>query len=129
MSDYRLHLADELDMDTVMAEDFFFEGQMVFEKPLLIKGRFKGEIKSHGDLYINKGAEVEARIEAGRVWLKGNVKGEVTTGEKLELFSESSMEGNISTPDLIVQSGCRFRGCCEMPERPKKQEERKKNEK
>ncbi len=126
MSDYRLHQADELDMDTVMAEDFFFEGQMVFEKPLMIKGRFKGDIKSRGDLYINEGADVEARIEAGRVWLKGSVTGEIKTAEKLELFSESSMEGNVSTPDLIVQSGCRFRGCCEMPRRQKKQEEPRK---
>lgn len=123
MADYRLRYTDETDMDTVMAEDFFFEGQMVFEKPLLIKGRFKGDIKSQGDLYINEAADVEARIEAGKVWLKGRVKGEVTAHEKIELFSDSTMEGNISTPELIVQSGCRFRGCCEMPDRPKKREE------
>jgi cytoskeletal protein CcmA (bactofilin family) len=110
-------------MDTVMAEDFFFDGQMVFEKPLLIKGRFKGDIKSAGDLYLDEKADVEARIEAGKVWLKGKVKGEVKAHEKIELFDRSSMEGNISTPDLIVQSGCRFRGLCEMPERREKREE------
>ncbi len=123
MSDYRLHQADELDMDTVLSEDFFFEGQIVFEKPLMIKGRFKGDIKSRGDLYINQGAEVEARIEAGRVWLRGSVTGEIRTSEKLELFSGSSLEGDISTPDLIIQSGCRFQGHCEMPRRAIKKEE------
>lgn len=124
MSDYRLHYTDEHDMDTVMAEDFFFEGRMIFEKPLLVKGRFKGDINSQGDLYINEGAEVDARIEAGRVWLKGSVKGEIKTSRKLELFSESSMEGNISTPELIVQSGCRFRGSCDMPQKPISREEK-----
>jgi cytoskeletal protein CcmA (bactofilin family) len=123
MSDYKLRYTDESDLDTVMAEDFFFEGQMLFEKPLLIKGRFKGDIRSQGDLYINKEAIVEAKIEAGRVWLKGTVKGEVSARRKLELFSDSSMEGNISTPELIVQSGCRFRGYCDMPDQPKRKEE------
>ena len=123
MSDYSNRYTDELDMDTVMAEDFFFEGQMVFEKPLLVKGKFKGDIKSQGELHINEGAEMDARIEAGKVWLKGRVKGEIKAHEKLELFSSAVMEGNISTPELIVQSGCRFRGCCEMPERPKPAEE------
>jgi cytoskeletal protein CcmA (bactofilin family) len=128
MSDYRLHYTDENDMDTVMSEDFFFEGHVSFEKPLLIKGRFKGSIASGGDVYINKGAVVEAKIEAGRVWLKGSVKGEIKTQSKLELFSDSSMEGNISTPDLIIQSGCRFHGFCEMPARLPQKTEEPKNE-
>jgi cytoskeletal protein CcmA (bactofilin family) len=116
MSDYRQHYADENDMDTVMSEDFFFDGQVTFEKPLLVKGRLKGAITSQGDVYINKGAVVEAKIEAGSVWLKGSVKGEIKTSGKLELFSGSSMDGNISTPDLVIQSSCYFRGHCDMPQ-------------
>jgi cytoskeletal protein CcmA (bactofilin family) len=127
MSDYRLHYTDETDMDTIMSEDVFFEGQMSFEKPLLIKGRLKGGVTSQGDLYINKDAVVEAKVEAGRVWLKGSVKGEVRTSGKLELFSGSSMDGNISTPDLVIQSGCYFRGHCDMPQQKKTEEPKNEN--
>jgi cytoskeletal protein CcmA (bactofilin family) len=127
MSDYRQHYTDETDMDTIMSEDVFFDGQVSFEKPLLIKGRFKGSIASQGDVYINQGAVVEARIEAGRVWLKGSVKGEIKTQSKLELFSGSSMEGNVSTPDLIIQSGCHFRGHCDMPQQKKTEEPKYEN--
>jgi cytoskeletal protein CcmA (bactofilin family) len=128
MSDYRSHYTDENDMDTIMSEDFFFDGHVSFEKPLLIKGRFKGSITSQGDVYINKGAVVEAKIEAGRLWLRGSVKGEIKTQTKLELFSDSSMEGNISTPDLVIQSGCRFQGLCEMPAEFREKIEEPKNE-
>jgi len=85
MSDYRQHYTDENDMDTIMSEDVFFDGQVSFEKPLLIKGRMKGSISSTGDVHINKGAVVEAKIEAGRVWLQGSVKGEIKTSGKLEI--------------------------------------------
>ncbi|MDR1932408.1 MAG: polymer-forming cytoskeletal protein [Spirochaetales bacterium] len=127
MSDYRQHYTDETDMDTVISGDVFFDGQVSFEKPLLIKGRLKGSITSAGDVYINKGAVVEARIEAGRVWLKGSVKGEVRTSGKLELFSGSSMDGNVSTPDLVIQSGCYFRGHCDMPQQKKIEETKNEN--
>ncbi|MDR1316660.1 MAG: polymer-forming cytoskeletal protein [Spirochaetales bacterium] len=127
MSDYRQHYTDENDMDTVMSEDFFFDGQLSFESPLLIKGRLKGSITSSGDVYINKDAVVEAKIEAGNVWLKGSVKGEIKTSGRLELFSGSSMDGNISTPDLVIQSACYFRGQCDMPQLKKSEESRGEN--
>jgi cytoskeletal protein CcmA (bactofilin family) len=117
MSDYRLHYTDEADMDTVMSGDCFFEGEAAFEKPFLIKGRFKGAIQSGGDLHVGEDAVVEAKIEVGKMWLKGSVKGEVKTSGRLELFPDSSLEGNISTPDLIIQSGCHFAGHCDMPAR------------
>jgi cytoskeletal protein CcmA (bactofilin family) len=127
MPDYRQHYTDEADMDTVMSEDFFFDGQLTFERPLLIKGRLKGSITSAGDVYINRGAVVEAKIEAGNVWLKGSVKGEIKTSGRLELFSGSSMDGNISIPDLVIQSACYFRGYCDMPAPKKIEEERSEN--
>jgi len=120
MSDYRKHYADENDMDTIMSEDVIFDGHVSFEKPLLVKGRLKGSISTTGDVHINKGAVVEAKIEAGQVWLQGSVKGEIKTSGKLELFAGSSMDGNISTPDLVIQSGCYFRGYCDMSGQKKK---------
>ena len=114
-------------MDTVISEDVFFDGQVSFEKPLLIKGRLKGAISSAGDIYINKDAVVEAKIEAGRVWLKGSVKGDIKTSGRLELFSGSTMDGDISTPDLVIQSGCHFRGRCDMPVQRKFEEPKNEN--
>ncbi|HOV38356.1 MAG TPA: polymer-forming cytoskeletal protein [Spirochaetales bacterium] len=117
MSDFRSEYIDETEIDTVLSEDFFFEGEMTFEEPLLIKGKLKGDLRSSSILYIEESADMETRVEAERVILKGKVKGEILAKKKLEMFEKAIMEGNISTPDLVIQSGCRFSGCCKMPER------------
>jgi cytoskeletal protein CcmA (bactofilin family) len=107
---------DESEIDTILAEDFEFDGELTFEKPLLIKGKFKGDIRTEGDLYISDKAQVEATIEAGTVSVRGEVQGDINARQKLEMYSSSILKGNIVAPDLIMQSGCRFNGVCSMPE-------------
>ncbi|MFQ3621429.1 MAG: polymer-forming cytoskeletal protein [Spirochaetales bacterium] len=119
MSDFRTEYIDESELETVLSEDFFFEGEMTALNPVLIKGKFKGNLKSKSTLFIEDSAEVEAEIEADRVVLRGRLKGQLTAQKKIELFDKAEVEGNISTPDLVIQSGCRFSGCCTMPPRSK----------
>lgn len=87
---------------------------MTFERPVLIKGRFQGHIRASGDLFINQKAVVDATVEAMVVSVQGQVSGDVHARTRLELFSSSSLAGNIRTPDLIMQSGCVFNGTCRM---------------
>ena len=58
MSEFRIKPVDESELDTILAEDIDFTGQLSFTKPLMIKGRFKGEIDASGDL-----ASVQAQID------------------------------------------------------------------
>jgi cytoskeletal protein CcmA (bactofilin family) len=115
MPDMRLKSIDESDIDTVLAGDIEFEGELSFEKPLLIKGHFKGSINASSELYVSREAEVKATITASVVSVKGRVKGDITATERLELFESSALKGNIKTPDLIMESGCEFNGTCVMP--------------
>ncbi len=114
MSDLRIKHIDESEIDTVLAEDIEFDGEMTFERPVLIKGRFQGHIRATGDLFINQKAVVDATVEAMVVSVQGQVSGDVHARTRLELFSSSSLAGNIRTPDLIMQSGCLFNGTCRM---------------
>ena len=114
MANMRIRNIDEADIDTVLAEDIEFDGELVFHDPLLIKGNFSGEIRSSGDLFINDSARVEAKIEAHTVSVKGHVKGDVQAHSRLELFETARIIGNIRTPDLFVQSGCLINGTCKM---------------
>ncbi|MFP4301827.1 MAG: polymer-forming cytoskeletal protein [Spirochaetaceae bacterium] len=115
MADLRVRRIDESDLDSVLAEDFEFEGEIHFEKPLLVKGHVSGQISSRSDLFISEGAIVDASVLAHRVSVKGTVRGDVSAEDRLELFASSRLEGNIATPDLIVQSGCTLNGNCSMP--------------
>jgi cytoskeletal protein CcmA (bactofilin family) len=120
MAEVRIKDIDEHEIDTILAEDIDFEGHLTFKKPLMIKGKFKGEIKSASSLYIGEKAYVEAATEAGIVSSKGRHKGNIVGHTRIELFSTAQVEGDISTPDFVVESGCRFNGNCNMSGTAKK---------
>lgn len=114
MSDLSIQSIDESEIDTILAEDIDFQGKLTFSEPLMIKGRFSGEIQSTNNLYIGKGAVVKAQIEANLVSLKGKVKGNVKARERVELFSSASVDGDITAPNMVMESGCRINGMCRM---------------
>ena len=115
MTEMRIRSIDESTLQTVLAEDIDFDGEIHFSEPLLIKGRVKGRVISETDLYINTDAVVAARIEARKVSVKGEVHGDIYAKARLELFASARVTGNVHTPDLIVQSGCQLNGSCSMP--------------
>mgnify|MGYP006276328181 FL=1 len=114
MAELRLKKIDEADIDTVLAEDVDFEGTLEFEDPVLIKGNFRGEINSSGDLFVSDNAGVDAKITANVVSVRGRVNGDVNARTRLELFSQSRLTGSIVAADLVVQSGCVVNATCRM---------------
>ena len=105
---------DETDIETVLAEDIDFSGVLSFKEPLMIKGRFKGEIKASGDLYIGEKAEIEAQIEARTISSRGRIKGNIRAQARVELSSTAVVDGDITSPDLVIESGARYNGNCSM---------------
>jgi cytoskeletal protein CcmA (bactofilin family) len=114
MAEVRIKDIDEHEVDTILADDIDFEGQLTFKKPLMIKGKFKGEIRSESALYVGEKAVVEAKVESGLVSSKGRIKGDITGQSRVELYSTAQVDGDISTPDFVVESGCKFNGHCNM---------------
>jgi cytoskeletal protein CcmA (bactofilin family) len=114
MAEVRIKDIDEHEIDTVLAEDIDFEGFLSFKKPLMVKGKFKGEIKSSSSLYIGEKAYVEAKTEANLVSSRGRHKGDIVAHSRVELLSTAQVVGDITTPDLVVESGSKFNGYCNM---------------
>lgn len=117
MAEVHIKSVEETVLDTILAEDIDFTGDLSFTKPLMIKGKFKGTINAAGDLHVGEGAFLEAHVEANLVSLKGEIKGNITARSRVELFSTSKVEGDINAPDVVMESGCRFNGICTMEER------------
>jgi len=107
-------LIEEKDVDTVLAEDIDFSGTMKFKNSLMIKGKFDGRIDAEGHLILGPNAEVKAKIKAGIVTNYGKIIGNVEAIKKLELLKGAELNGDIKTPDLIIESGCIFNGNCVM---------------
>lgn len=114
MTDVQINVVDEELLDTILSEDVEFSGEMRFEKPLMIKGRVSGRIRSISELYIDEQAVVEADIIADIVSVKGTVKGNISARKKVELFACSAVDGDVTAPQITMEPGCRFNGACRM---------------
>jgi cytoskeletal protein CcmA (bactofilin family) len=114
MAEVRIKDIDEHEVDTILAEDIDFEGHLSFKKPLMIKGKFKGEIKSTSALYVGEKAYVEAKVEANLISSKGKIRGDMVGHSRVELFSTAQVDGDVNAPDFVVESGCKFNGYCNM---------------
>lgn len=115
MSELHRKGVDERELDTVLAEDFSFEGELRFAKPLMIKGPFRGDIKAEGDLYVGELAKVEARVEARTVSVRGHVVGNIVAAQKIELHATARVDGDMTAPEIVMEAGSKFNGICTMP--------------
>jgi cytoskeletal protein CcmA (bactofilin family) len=114
MSEIHRRGIDVRELDTVLAEDFEFEGEMEFSKPLMLKGKFKGEVKATSDFIVAEGAEVEARIEGRFVDVRGKVTGNIEASERIDLGPTARVRGDLTAPEVVVEAGARFNGLCTM---------------
>jgi len=105
---------EDADFDTVLSEDIDFTGTLRFEKPFLIRGKVSGEINATGLLVIDENAVVNANIHALRVLIRGIVKGDVTAVEKVEVTISGKLSGNVTAPEIFMETGCVFNGRCTM---------------
>ena len=105
------------DFDTILSEDIEFSGVLNFEKPFMIRGKLSGDISATGLLVVDENAVVEAEIKASRVVIRGTVTGNVTAGEKVEITVTGKLSGNITAPEISMETGCVFNGRCTMTEK------------
>jgi len=118
MTDVYNDLMEDADFDTILSPDIDFTGTLRFEKPFLIRGRVSGEINATGLLVIDEGAVVNANINALRVLIRGQVKGDVTAVEKVEVTITGKLAGNVTAPEIYMETGCVFNGRCTMVGKP-----------
>ncbi len=115
MSETQYLDVDERELDTVLAENFSFEGELRFTESLMIKGALRGDVRATGDLYIGDKAVVEARVEARVVYVRGRVVGNIVASRRIELSSSAVVEGDMTCPEILMEAGAKFNGICTMP--------------
>jgi cytoskeletal protein CcmA (bactofilin family) len=99
---------------TVFNKDTAFYGDLTFVKSLQINGYFEGDINSSGFLVVGESATVKANIKAKVVLVKGIVHGNIEANERIEIFQNGELYGNIRTSKLKIHDGVVFEGNCEM---------------
>jgi cytoskeletal protein CcmA (bactofilin family) len=114
MTDVHNETLEDEDFDTILPPDVDFSGTLNFEKSFLIQGKISGKINARGILVIDQDAVVEADISASRVVIRGSVTGNVIASEKVEVTGTGKLQGNITSPRIMMETGCQFNGMCTM---------------
>jgi len=114
MSEVYTDFMEDTDFDTILSSDIDFSGTLHFDKPFMIRGKVFGEINATGILVIDENAVVNANINAQRVLIRGHVKGDVTAAEKVEVTVTGRLSGNVTAPEIFMETGCVFNGRCTM---------------
>jgi len=114
MTDVHNDVLEDVDFDTILSPDINFSGTLNFEKPFLIRGKLSGNISARGLLVVDEEAVVDANINASRVVIRGSVKGDVTATEKVEVTITGKLSGNVTAPEIFMETGCTFNGRCTM---------------
>jgi cytoskeletal protein CcmA (bactofilin family) len=99
---------------SILGPGVTIEGKIEGNGDVLFGGKLKGDIQIKGDLKIEKGARVTAKINADVVIIGGEVEGNVTASSQVELLESAQLVGDLKASTLIVAAGSRMRGHVEF---------------
>ncbi len=77
-----------------------------------MNGQFRGEVLTSDTLLVGENAEVEAAVQVGVAVICGQVRGDITARERVELRKTARIYGNIATPVLVLEEGVVIDGQC-----------------
>jgi cytoskeletal protein CcmA (bactofilin family) len=100
--------------ESVFGAGVTIEGKIEGDADVRIAGKFKGEIQVKGDLNIEKGAHLAAKINAASVTIGGELEGNVVASAQVKLLESGQLLGDLKANSLIVAAGSRMRGHVEF---------------
>lgn len=100
--------------ETVFGTGVSMEGKIEGDSDVRIAGKFKGEIQIKGDLTIDKGANVSAKVSATNIAVAGEINGNVTASAQLKLLESAQIVGDLKASTVTVAAGSRVRGHVEF---------------
>src|SRR6202030_612970 len=112
-SDYQKTMAAHGGKD-ILSSDVEIKGSIKFQKELLIDGKVEGEINSDGVLTIGENADIRGEIKTKSITVYGKVQGNITVGERCELKSRCTLQGDLKAARLVIEEGATFIGKSEV---------------
>ena len=91
------------------------KGELAGSEDLTIEGHVEGkiELKDHV-LTIGPNGKIKAQVFAKAVIVLGEVNGNVTATEKVDIRDGGSVDGDIISPRVAIAEGAHFRGSVDM---------------
>ena len=110
----RTETAPKSGRESVFGTGVTIEGRIEGESDVRIAGKFKGDIQIKGNLNIEKGAHITAKINAASVTIGGELEGNVDASGQVKLLESGQLIGDLKASTLTVVAGSRMRGQVEF---------------
>jgi cytoskeletal protein CcmA (bactofilin family) len=91
------------------------KGELHGEEDLVIEGKVEGTIslkKNH--LILERSAVIAASVEVENITIKGQMNGNTSASNRVEITSDAKVVGDIKAPRIVMAEGARFRGQVDM---------------
>ncbi len=108
------HSANHQNLTSVIDQGCELEGRLSFTGTLVLNGKFQGELLSSDTLFVGETGHVKANVQVGIAIVSGEITGNITAKERVELHASARVVGDIVTPVLLLEEGAVFDGHCQM---------------
>jgi cytoskeletal protein CcmA (bactofilin family) len=91
------------------------KGEISGAEALYVDGRIEGKISLPGHrVTVGRNGTVQANISAREVVIMGKVNGNIECGDRVDIRSEGSVTGDVSTVRISVEDGAILKGGIEV---------------
>ena len=91
------------------------KGELNGSEDLTIEGQVEGKIELRQNvLTIGANGKIKAQVFAKSVIVLGEVHGNVTASEKVDIRDNGSVEGDLVSPRIAIAEGAHFKGSIDM---------------
>ena len=90
-------------------------GDVLFADALQVDGKVTGKLISEsGSLMIEQTGDIRADVDVGVCVIRGALQGNVNARSRVEIYKTARVQGDITTPVLLVEEGAMFSGAITM---------------
>lgn len=104
----------DIDSAGVIGRGLFIKGELHGEENLVIEGRVEGVITLKKHLVIEQGGVILANVSTENITIKGEMRGNMTATQKVEIHADARVVGDITAPRVVISDGASFKGHIEM---------------
>lgn len=98
-----------------IGKSVFIKGELSGSEDLTIEGNVEGRIElKENTLTIGPNGKIRAEVFAKQVIVLGEVTGNVTASEKVDIRDNGSVDGDVTAPRVAIAEGAHFRGAIDM---------------
>jgi len=98
-----------------IGKSVIIKGELSGSEDLTIEGQVEGKIElKQNVLTIGPNGRIKAQVFAKSIVVQGEVHGNITASERVDIRDNGSVDGDLSSPRVSIADGAHFRGSIDM---------------